>query len=153
GRPDGLGDVQAALGPDVALVGWIDLYVEGVPATMPLHWACVVRGRGEPAWVRIDGSGPEGGWTDEDRQRPAAVRAALVENRPGWRELAAALARQRLEPLRPHLDGIKRLVELPSPGLAGVPIEALLDALPADTPRPVVSYAPSGTMFARLTRP
>src|SRR5262249_44776192 len=35
--------------------------------------------------------------------------------------------------------------------LAGVPIEALVKVLPAGSPRPIVSYAPSGSMFARLS--
>ncbi len=35
----------------------------------------------------------------------------------------------------------------------GVPIEALVAALPEGSPRPVVSYAPSGSMLARLSAP
>jgi hypothetical protein len=37
--------------------------------------------------------------------------------------------------------------------LAGVPVEALVEALPEISPRPVVSYAPSGSMLARLGAP
>jgi hypothetical protein len=34
-----------------------------------------------------------------------------------------------------------------------VPVEALIAALPDGSPRPMVSYAPSGSMFARLSAP
>jgi hypothetical protein len=80
------------------------------------------------------------------------VREALAGHQPGW-GAAAALARQRLAPLRPYLKGVTHLIVLPSRSLAGVPIEALVAALPAGAPRPVVSYAPSGSMFARLSAP
>src|SRR5262249_25035676 len=42
---------------------------------------------------------------------------------------------------------------LPSPALAGVPIDVLMAAQNATAPRPTVSYAPSATMFARLSQP
>ena len=45
-----------------------------------------------------------------------------------WRRLAEGLARQRLGPLEPHLKGVRRMVIVNSPGMAGVPIEALTDA-------------------------
>ena len=51
------------------------------------------------------------------------------------------------------MKGIKHLIVLPSPALTGVPIEALTAAQPTDGPRPTIRYAPSGTMFARLTAP
>ena len=42
------------------------------------------------------------------------------------------------------------MIVLTSPGIAGVPVEALLEARPPDRPRYTVSYAPSGTMLAWL---
>jgi hypothetical protein len=117
------------------------------------HWACIVRPQGDPTWVKIPGSGPDGAWTREDDSRPGPVRAALADHQPAWGAPAAALARQRIAPLRPHLKGVTHLIVLPSRSLAGVPIEALVAALPAGAPRPVVSYAPSGSMFARLSAP
>jgi hypothetical protein len=81
------------------------------------------------------------------------VREALADHQPAWGAPAEALARQRIAPLRPHLKGVTHLIVLPSRSLAGVPIEALVAAFPAGAPRPVVSYAPSGSMFARLSAP
>jgi hypothetical protein len=77
----------------------------------------------------------------------------VAANAPGWRDLAAEVARQWLTPLVPDLDGIRRLIVLPSPSLAALPVEVLVAALPEGFSRPVVSYAPSGSLFARLSRP
>src|SRR5262249_8632446 len=63
---------------------------------------------------------------------------------------AAAVARQRLGPLVSHLRGVRHLIVLPSRGLAAVPVEALIAAFPEGSPRPVISYAPSGSLLARL---
>jgi Tfp pilus assembly protein PilF len=170
GKPSTLEEVQKALPSDAALVGWLDVAKH--------HWACVVRHEGDPHWVKIPGAGPDGAWTNDDEQRPRAVHAALAGHEPGWSApadgssratgaagrrpadpqpawgaLAEALAHQRLAPLRPHLKGVTHLIVLPSQALAVVPIEALVAALPDGSPRPVVSYAPSGSMFARLSAP
>ena len=151
GRPAGLDQVQAALPGDVALVGWIDLGDAG-DATAH-HWGCLVRREGEPVWVKVPGTGPDRVWVKADDRRAGELRAALASREPGWRELAAAVAAQRLEPMQPYLGGVRRLVVLPSPDLAGVPVEALLVAWPGAPKDLAVSYVPSGTMFERLARP
>ena len=156
GHPAGLAEVQDALPHDAALVGWVDLRSQGetYPSKRLRHWACIVRKSGEPIWIQIPGSGAEGAWAQEDADRPAALRAALSdETKASWRDLAATLARQRLEPLRPHLEGVRHLIVLPSAALAGIPVEALVAAWPGGRDRFVVSYAPSGSMFARLRQP
>jgi CHAT domain-containing protein/tetratricopeptide (TPR) repeat protein len=145
GKPSTLEEVQKTLPPDSALLGWLDVTQH--------HWACVVRHEGDPLWIKIPGSGPDGAWIKEDDERLGRLRDALITNQPAWRGPAAALARQRLAPLLPRLTGVKHLIILPSRALAGMPIEALVSALPDDSSRLVVSYAPSGSMFARLTAP
>src|SRR5262249_11131691 len=116
GKPSTLEDVQKALPPDTALVGWLDVKSH--------HWVCVVGHEGEPTWVQVPGSGPDGAWIKEDEERPRSLRAALAGPQQTWSAPAAALARQRLAPLRPHLEGVEHLIVLPSEALAGVPIEA-----------------------------
>ena len=65
--------------------------------------------------------------------------------------LAESLARQRLDPLKGHLAGVRRLIVVNSPGLAGVPVEVLLAARPDPAWDAItVSYAPSASMFAYL---
>jgi CHAT domain-containing protein/tetratricopeptide (TPR) repeat protein len=144
GRPLGLEVVQAVIPEDAALVGWLD--------TDRHHGACLVRRTGDPVWVKIPGTGTDGAWTKDDDKRPGDPRDALRKGATGGAaDLAAALGRQRIGPLRRHLDGIHRLIILPSPALAGVPVEALLAGEPGL--ELVVSYAPSASMFARLARP
>src|SRR5262249_60218509 len=58
------------------------------------------------------------------------------------RELLAAFRKQRLEPLRPHLEGVKRLFVVPTGPMAYVPADLIADGF-------AVSYVPSGSMLAR----
>jgi len=145
GKPSTLEEVQKALAGDAALAGWLDVKRH--------HWACVVRRTGDPNWVQVPGSGKDGSWTKENNESPGKLRDALAGHQPEWAAQAGALAQRRLAPLMPHLEGVKHLIVLPSEALVGVPIETLIAALPADSPSPVVSYAPSGSMLARLSAP
>jgi CHAT domain-containing protein len=150
--------IQAGLPDDAALVGWLDL------RTLPKaadsrgdHWACVVRRRGAPVWIRIVGTGPSGEWTQGDDEAPRKVRNLLSATAPSDSATAtAALAEQRLSPIEPALQAreglpaVKHLVVLPSASLAGIPTETLLEARPITLARYIVSYSPSGTLFAWL---
>jgi CHAT domain-containing protein/tetratricopeptide (TPR) repeat protein len=144
GRPSGLEAVQAAIPEGDALVGWLD--------TDRHHGAFLVRRTGDPVCVKIPGTGADGAWTKDDDQRPRDLRDALRKRATASAaDLAMAVGGQRIGPLRRHLEGVHRLIVLPSPALAGVPVEALLAGDPG--PELAVSYAPSATMFARLARP
>jgi tetratricopeptide (TPR) repeat protein len=159
GQVAGLGQIQAALPPDAALVAWVDLAPAGPDAADPdgEHWGVVVRSRGVPAWVPIAGTGKDGLWTKDDTGLADRVRTEL-RKRPGagsadMRPLVETLRTQRLDPLAKALaataDGLppaRRLVVLPSRAMAGIPVEALL--APDDTR--TVSYAPSATVFKYL---
>jgi tetratricopeptide (TPR) repeat protein len=142
--------VQHALPPDAALVGWID--IPGQPEAADPdgeHWAVLVRARGKPVWRRLPGSGAARAWAIADTRLPADLRRALHDPAADWRPLADRLREQRLAPLATYLaagDGlpaVRRLVVLPSPALAGVPVEVCAGAY-------TVSYAPSGTILAYL---
>jgi CHAT domain-containing protein/tetratricopeptide (TPR) repeat protein len=139
GKPSSLEVVQKALSSDMALVGWLD--------DLNSPWACIVRHSGDPVWVKIPGSGRDGAWTKDDKERPGLLREALVLNQVAWKARTGALSRHRITPLLPHLKGVKHLIVLPSPALAGVPLETLI----ADGPRYVISYAPSGSMLAQFS--
>jgi CHAT domain-containing protein len=156
-----LARIQAQLPADAALVSWVD--IRGKPkAADPSgeHWACLVRQRGLPLWVKLPGSGEQGAWTKDDDALPAKVRA-LFARRPDdatipWRQVSSRLYRQRLAPLAQHLaatdalPAVRHLIILPSPALSGLPVEALVEARTDQQPAYTVSYAPSGTMFAWL---
>jgi CHAT domain-containing protein len=161
GQVYGLKDIQPHLPREAALVAWLDR--QGMPkAADPNgeHWACIVRQRGEPVWVKLPGSGPKGAWTDADNKLGIEVRQ-MFANQPRdvtakWRDRASQLYRQRLAPLAPHLaagsglPALQHLIILPSDSLAGIPIEALVVARTDQQPAYTVSYAPSGTIFAWL---
>jgi tetratricopeptide (TPR) repeat protein len=150
--------IRARLADDAALIGWLDLEsATGAADPRGDHWVCVVRRRGAPRWIRIAGTGADGAWTKADDQRPGQVRQLLSsEDRSAWRDPSADLARQRLAPLEPALGAgddrpaVRQVIVLPSPAMAGIPIEALLESRPASAPRYLVTYAPSGTLYAWL---
>jgi tetratricopeptide (TPR) repeat protein len=143
--------IQAALPNDTALLGWLDIRPPGPKAADPNgeHWAFVLRCKGEPVCVRLAGSGDGGAWTEDDSHLPGELRSAVLEHHGGWQRLAQRLREQRLGPLEKHLaahDGlpaVQHLIVLPSPSLAGVPVELLAEGT-------TVSSAPSGTLYAHL---
>jgi tetratricopeptide (TPR) repeat protein len=150
GRVLPLERIQRQLPADAALVVWIDNpTLTGSAEPGSWHWGCVVRHSGPPAWVQLPGSGPDKGWTREDDELPGRFRRALARRSPGWEDLAGRLRAQRLDPLEPLLaatadrPAARRLVAVPVTSMAGVPLEALGGGY-------AVSYAPSGTVFARL---
>ncbi len=146
--------IQVQLPEDAALLAWVD--IRGQPkAADPNgeHWACVVRRRGPPFWVKLPGSGPGEAWTSDDYKLAERARQAFG-NRPKdadgqWKDLAGKLSVQRLAKVEKHLGpaaglpAVSHLIVLPSATMRGIPVEALTD-------RYVISYAPSGTMFAWL---
>lgn len=145
-----LARIQANILPSTALIAWLD--PKGLATSADPrgdHWLCLVRRTGSPVWVQLAGSGPNGAWIPDDESLPDQTRKALVERQPNWRSLVQKLAAQRLAPIDPHLQGsdglapVSHLIMLPSPALAGIPIETLTDHYR-------ISYAPSGTMFAWL---
>jgi tetratricopeptide (TPR) repeat protein len=139
----GQAEVQAALAADTALVFWVDL-----PQTSD-HWGCVLRHSGPPAWVRLQGSGPDGAWAEADDKLQRRLRDSLDHGEPDADRRAAALAEQRLRPLEPHLaatdklPAVQHLLVVPAGRMAGIPVELLCD-------RCTVSYVPSGSVLSRL---
>jgi CHAT domain-containing protein len=145
GKPSSCEEIQCAVPDNAALVGWV--------CSGTRDWACVVRSHGDPVWVEIVGSGKDGRRTDEELALPGRVRTALSGRQATWLTLAKILARQWLDPLEPHLKGVRHLIVLPSKDLARIPLEVLIAARPPEQPRYRVTYAPSGSMFARLGVP
>src|SRR5262249_36491425 len=45
GKPLPLEEVQKVLPPDTALLGWLDVRKH--------HWACVVRSKADPVWIKL----------------------------------------------------------------------------------------------------
>jgi CHAT domain-containing protein/Tfp pilus assembly protein PilF len=136
--------IQVALPADTALLGWLDIAGRKQAADPSgEHWAVLLRARGAPVWVRLPGSGSAGAWTEDDTTLPARLQKALLSPQGKWQPLAQRLQEQRLAPLHSHLGGVRHLVVLPSPALAGVPVEVFADGY-------TVSYALSGTLHTHL---
>ncbi len=155
----GLGEIQAALPEDAALVAWVDIPPVEPNAADPdgEHWGVVVRSRGVPTWVPIAGTDPKGLWSKVDWELAKEVQTGLGiwpdDGPAALRPLIERLRAQRIEPLAKALgatdDGLRAarsLIVLPSVAMAGIPVEALL----ADDDTRVVSYAPSATVFKYL---
>jgi hypothetical protein len=124
---------------DAALVLWIEADPIGE------RWGCVVRRDGTPGWVRLLGSGQGGAWTESDLSLADRLYRLLTDptSTDAQRQrLSAAFVRQRLDPLKPHLKGVKRLFIVPGGDLARVPVEVL-------TTEYAISYIPSGSVLAR----
>lgn len=146
--------IQKQLREDEALLAWVDLSDQAKRVDpQGDHWACLVRLRGDPIWVRLSGTGRAGAWTDEDDRLSSQARRSLAK-RPTdgagqGKDLVRRLAQQRLVPIEGHLKAsstlpaVRHLIVLPAHLMAGIPLEALTD-------RFTVSYAPSGTLFAWL---
>jgi len=147
--------VQAALGPDEALVGWVD---GELVSGQFRSWGYVLRNRGPVLWERLPGDESES--LSEKHARHAGFRDAIVEagysafpdeTAESRGEVAAALWRERFASLTQHLKGVASLVLVPSPMMGSLPVEALLapdGTLVMD--RFAVRYAPSADVYAWL---
>jgi Tfp pilus assembly protein PilF len=152
-QPRTLAQVQTTLPADTALLGWVDVQGEGKAAeAVNERWAVLLRAKGLPAWVRLEGSGKDNAWIDTDTRLPRELYG-LLHVRPSpdhadWRPLAQRLYRQRLQPVEPYLaanadlPAVRHLVVLPSL-MDGIPLDVLTDHC-------TVSRAPSATVFAYL---
>jgi tetratricopeptide (TPR) repeat protein len=146
--------IQDQLPKDAAWIAWVDRRGEPKAADPNgEHWACVLRSRGDPVWVRLPGSRPQGAWTEDDDDLVGRFRLAISgppgQSREDQDALARQVAAQRLAPLAPALrstnglPAVKHLLVCPVWEMAGVPVEALTDQY-------TLSYVPSGTLLARL---
>jgi CHAT domain-containing protein/tetratricopeptide (TPR) repeat protein len=143
--------VQRTLDSETALIGWLDVAQwEGEE----ICWAYAIRNHGPVMWARVEGS-----------RKPPIVEAA-TQGVPAWRERlvdpwsplvevgqeARALAASRIDPLLGALEGVKKLVVIPSGAIQSVPVEALRDEDGAWLgEKYAISYIPSATIHAWLT--
>ncbi|HEV3119262.1 MAG TPA: CHAT domain-containing tetratricopeptide repeat protein, partial [Gemmataceae bacterium] len=141
--------IQAKLPPDTAMVAWVEARQMEARGE---RWACIIRQTGTPIWVNLPGSGANKEWTRSDVELHERVAKALARRPQGNAQELVALLRQlreqRVAPMEKHLTGepggpIRRLIVLSASRAADIPLEALTD-------RYTISYAPSGTFFARL---
>ena len=148
------------LAADEAYVGWLAVGADlerGENETA--SWGWVWRGGDDVHWVRL------GRWTEtaafQAWMEPARERSTRLARAADWSRslgpdaeldaLSARVARQFVEPLEPWLDGVDRLVILPSWGVPDLGLESLLDEHGTVLgERFAISYASSPDLPARL---
>lgn len=168
--------IQASLGPNTALIGWLDHHLyDGSPR----HWGYVIRRTGPVRWVSLPASiGTEGDPSlahsnGEPAADPAdALSIELSQRLDEFRSLISLqggnafelprmdsdlrqelrrVGEDRIGALETHLNGIEHLVVVPSWPMHGVPIETL--QLADGTllgERFATTYAPSATIYAQM---
>jgi CHAT domain-containing protein/tetratricopeptide (TPR) repeat protein len=158
----GLEEVQDALEPNEAILGWLD--VTGFPE--PAAWAYVIRNEGPVRWAPVAESA-ESARASAEFEVGQAVSNLAADVRQSLRFAAAwptrvteverfdtaarALWRERIEPVREHLSGVTELIVIPSEVMVGVPVEALMDHEGRTIgSRYAISYAPSATAYCWL---
>jgi CHAT domain-containing protein/tetratricopeptide (TPR) repeat protein len=168
--------VQAALGPDEAIVGWLDLKQEKGQPRFP-SWGYVVRQQGPVKWRQLSEGGPrETPSGDGIRRRQQAVpvgsKADGLSEEQGLHSSqvfrfeisqppivsksspteARAVYDERLRPLMGYLKNVRHLIVIPSGDMLGIPVEALIIDRSGELveDRFAVSYIPSATIHAWL---
>lgn len=140
-RPVTLDSLQAVLAEDEALLGWLEAEYAG---GRTLHFAYVIRHTGGVSWVplpadSVRGTGPGVVARLQDALRDGRSSSLLVPQ----------VARLRLDPVRPLLQGVRRIKVVPSGDMLGVPLEVLLDPAGHQAGPVATSYAPSATLLHR----
>ena len=156
-----LSDVQAALAPDEAIVGWLD--ARAYQGQFAQAWAWVVRHEGPVAWQQLAADelpNEELGYNTvltAISPHPANFREAL-RYAAAWptrltdtaRIDAAAhrLWQERIAPVEAHLQDVDRLVVVPSVVMLGIPVETLVGGDGRTmSERFDITYAASTTAF------
>src|SRR5262249_54294592 len=118
-------DVQKYLPADTAIIVWASEYE---------HWACVLRRKGEPIWVKLTGTGLKGAWTTDEDLLPSQLYQALSDFNESAVRRERLLAKVRKMWFAPLADSLKatkdlpavrRLVVVPTGDMARLPVEAL----------------------------
>lgn len=147
GQAASLEVVRAALRPGSAILGWLD-FPEG---DLEQRYAYVVRDRGPVRWVHL---APEPASDSVAVGPEAGVRALLADANAPRRALRDRLHevwRERVQPILPALDGVTELHVVPTGGMLGIPLEALIDEGGASLgDRFAVVYIPSATLHVWL---
>ncbi len=152
--PHSRATVQRTLNPQTAIVGWLDVSV--VEETPIESWIYVLRDRGPVRWIRLEPlqkNDPGDFLRFRTRLATAVAWPARIAPTPELEVAAQAAWRERFARAEPELAGVRHLVVLLSPGIAGVPIDALVDE--GGTPivaRYAVSYVHSPSTRVDLAR-
>lgn len=137
--------IRSSLPPRSAMVGWVDLDTSS--GVIQDHWAFVIRSDRELTWVRLPGLS-RAEWTVDEGLLTSRLRIEFATDVRHSKlvETVSKLRKLRFEPLRKHLEGIDSLYVVPANSMAGVPVELMV-------PECGITYVPSGSFFARQSKP
>jgi CHAT domain-containing protein len=144
GTPADLEVVQASLNPGTAMIGWVEA---GITRQETHRWGYSLTRDGPPTWRKLDVTTPENPDIQEflDRLKSRGSSGAELA------ELGAGIWGPWLKPLVEDLTGTSSLILVPSEGILGLPVEALVDEAGMYVgERYTISYAPSATVYAWL---
>ncbi|MFH1502735.1 MAG: CHAT domain-containing tetratricopeptide repeat protein [Candidatus Eisenbacteria bacterium] len=139
--------VQSSLSSESAIIGWLDIGIGRAPEFK--SWCYAIRNSGPVMWARV-GPSPDESSARSPLERTRSFRSQLAtpatpdavvtrESRGLWRD--------RVGPLLGALEGVEKLIVVPSGAMLGVPIEALVDNEGATVGETyAVSYVPSATL-------
>ena len=160
-HPPVLAELQATLGPDEALIGWLDAHWDDDARHGGRHtaWGYVVRHDGAVHWVRLAQRNREQDYLEwcaplRDYARDLQSAASWPLRAPPdplLDSLAAQVGARIFWPLLPHLDGVRRLVAVYEVLGRMVPLESLRlpDGRTLADRYPIV-YTPSARTFVTL---
>jgi CHAT domain-containing protein/Tfp pilus assembly protein PilF len=141
--------VQALLGGNAALIGWLDIEVR---ENYWESWGYVISNRGPVHWFQIgrgsggDLAGPD--WIEVVLNLRNGLSEPSSSGPGGWDDAAMELYRQRVAPAEDLLEGVDELIAVPSRVMQGIPLEALMTASGRFLgERLTVSYTPSPAVF------
>jgi CHAT domain-containing protein/tetratricopeptide (TPR) repeat protein len=148
--------IQAAMTDETALVGWLCVKPLGTKST---SWAYIIRSTGPVRWIRVcSGVGTADEATRGEGARRFWGTLAALSSWPFRTTAVTQITQDAMDvwaawlgPLAPHLDGVHKLVIIPSGPMLGVPVEALVDSEGSylgDLYE--ISYTPSATIYAWL---
>ncbi len=153
GRAYPLAKIQAVLDDRMAILGWLDVDLRGKDEIS--SWVYVIRKKGPVVWARLEPSSGQPSGSSTERMRQYRERLALFQWSSRTAESILQTGRdrwlERVAPVADALEGVTRLVVLPSGAMLGVPIEAMVDETGTSIgDRFAVSYAPSATIYTWL---
>lgn len=151
-----LAEVQRTLSPEVALIGWLEPPPD---AGGPVAWMYILRHEGPVLWVEAQEAVRSRGKPDmlspgEDFKEQLHFDAAWPVRVTDVERIRVASHRvwsERFAPGLPHLIDVDHLVIVPSRGMLGIPVEALVDTEGRYVgERFGVTYVSSATAYAWL---
>ena len=145
-----LHEVQALLGENTGIIGWL---AAGEGTEDDLAWGYVIRKEGPVLWAPLKNAAREGeGLMSCVRSYRAGISNFRIKVNILTHE-ASTIWWKMIGPINPFLDGLERIVVIPSGPMIGIPVGTLVDdsgELFGD--RYSISYTPSATIHSWLAR-